>query len=181
MATKISSNKCFGMLFMCKYNIIYNTSMHDIDSYTKGGFVEKYEFVSSTLGGTKARFNVYVPPQASAVHRVPILYYLSGLTCTEMNFITKSGAPRFAAQYGIALICPDTSPRGIDIKGDSDHWDFGKGAGFYVTATNEPWRKYYDMYNYIVTELPQALQSIDKFKQIFDFDTVSLFGHSMVC
>lgn len=143
-----------------------------------GGFVYKYQVVSKTLGDTAAKFSVFVPPQASAANRVPILYFLSGLTCDETNFITKSGATQFAAKHGIALICPDTSPRGVDIKGDSDHWDFGKGAGFYVNATQKPWAPYYRMYEYVVVELPQILKSIDKFAA-FDFDKTSIFGHSM--
>ena len=79
------------------------------------------------LGNTKGKVCVFVPPQAKASSPVPILYFLSGLTCNEDNFITKSGATQYAAKHGIALICPDTSPRGIDIAGDSEHWDFGKG------------------------------------------------------
>jgi len=144
-----------------------------------GGFVEKYEVVSKVLGNTTAKFCVFVPPQATPASPAPVLYFLSGLTCTEMNFITKSGAPQYAAKHGLALICPDTSPRGIDIEGDSEHWDFGKGAGFYVNATQKPWSPYYRMYDYIVVELPQILKSIDKFREILDFEKVSVFGHSM--
>mmetsp|Transcript_41385 Transcript_41385/g.68106 ORF Transcript_41385/g.68106 Transcript_41385/m.68106 type:complete len:734 (-) Transcript_41385:144-2345(-) len=152
---KIESNKCFG------------------------GVREKYEFVSSTLGGTKAKFNVFIPLKASSTRKAPILYFLSGLTCNEDNFITKSGAPQYAARYGLALVCPDTSPRGVDIAGDSDAWDFGKGAGFYVNATQAPWSKYYNMYDFVVTELPKALQSIKSLADVLDFGNVSLFGHSM--
>eukprot|EP00483_Globobulimina_turgida_P003579 UN03585 len=144
-----------------------------------GGFVEKWEHYSPTLGGTKAKFCVYIPPQATNTNHVPILYFLSGLTCTEDNFITKSGAPQYASKYGIALICPDTSPRGSDIHGDSDHWDFGKGAGFYVNATQKPWSSYYNNYDYIVKELPAILSSIDRYANIFDFNSVSITGHSM--
>lgn len=144
-----------------------------------GGFVEKYQVTSKSLGNTTAKFCVFIPPTATASTKVPVLYFLSGLTCTEMNFITKSGATQYAARHGVALICPDTSPRGIDIDGDSEHWDFGKGAGFYVNATQTPWSPYYKMYDFIVVELPQILKSIDKLQAIFDFDRVSLFGHSM--
>eukprot|EP01083_Nonionella_stella_P275178 934489_1 len=128
-----------------------------------GGFVEKWECTSTTLGNTQAKFCVYIPPEASETNRVPILYFLSGLTCSEDNFITKSGAPQYASKHDIALICPDTSPRGIDIKGDSDHWDFGKGAGFYINALQKQWLPYYNMYDYIVNELPNILKSIDNF------------------
>ena len=98
-------------------------------------------------------FAVYVPPQADA-GPVPVLYYLSGLTCNEKNFIEKGGAQRYAAEYGLMLVAPDTSPRGVDIAGADDDWDFGSGAGFYVNATEQPWAKHYRMYDYVVDELP---------------------------
>merc|ERR1719204_278560 len=144
-----------------------------------GGVVSKYETVSKVLGNTKAKFCVFLPPQAKASSPVPVLYFLSGLTCNEDNFITKSGATQYAAKHGVALVCPDTSPRGIDIAGDSDNWDFGKGAGFYVDATQKPWADYYNMYSYVVTELPSTLKSIDALQSVLDFDRVSVFGHSM--
>ena len=118
-------------------------------------------------------FAVYVPPQA-AVKPVPILYFLSGLTCTEQNFITKAGAQRYAAEYGLMLVAPDTSPRGDGVP-DEDGWDFGSGAGFYVDATETPWAKNYRMYSYITEELPQLIHdnfSVDPSRQ-------GIFGHSM--
>jgi len=127
----------------------------------------------------KSRVSIFIPPQASKSNVVPILYFLSGLTCNEDNFITKSGATQYASKYGVGLICPDTSPRGVQIKGDDEHWDFGTGAGFYIDATQKPWSPYYSMYSYIVKELPKTLKSIDRFKEIFDFENASIFGHSM--
>eukprot|EP00484_Ammonia_sp_Unknown_P014836 CAMPEP_0197072484 /NCGR_PEP_ID=MMETSP1384-20130603/210121_1 /TAXON_ID=29189 /ORGANISM="Ammonia sp." /LENGTH=730 /DNA_ID=CAMNT_0042511303 /DNA_START=5 /DNA_END=2194 /DNA_ORIENTATION=- len=144
-----------------------------------GGSIIKYEFVSKTLGDTKARFNVFLPPQASPSNPVPILMYLSGLTCSEDNFVQKAGAQQCAAQYGIALLCPDTSPRGANIDGESKDWDFGVAAGFYLNATQKPWSEYYNMYDYITKELPQTLQSIDHLKERLDLRNVSIFGHSM--
>src|SRR5450432_4667560 len=98
------------------------------------------------------RFGVYLPPQAQTA-RVPVLYWLSGLTCTEENFIVKAGAQRVAAALGVALVVPDTSPRGLDIPGDNASYDFGVGAGFYVDATESPWSRGYRMYSYVVDEL----------------------------
>ena len=144
-----------------------------------GGVVEKWQFTSPTLGDTETKVSIFIPSQASGSNPAPVLYFLSGLTCTEDNFIQKSGAPQAASKYGIALICPDTSPRGVDIKGDSDNWDFGKGAGFYINATQKEWAPYYNMYDYVVKELPKTLKSIDRFKNVLDFENVSVFGHSM--
>lgn len=119
-------------------------------------------------------FAVYVPPQA-AERPVPVLTWLSGLTCTHENFITKAGAQQFAAQHGLLLVVPDTSPRGEDVPDEDDSWDFGTGAGFYVNATQEPWSTNYNMYDYVVTELPALIHA--------NFPTVpereSVFGHSM--
>ena len=99
------------------------------------------------------RFGVFMPPQALAA-RVPVLYWLSGLTCTEENFIVKAGAQRVAAELGIAIVVPDTSPRGLGIAGEADAYDFGLGAGFYVDATQPPWSAGYRMYSYVTQELP---------------------------
>lgn len=101
---------------------------------------------------------------------------MSGLTCDDTNFITKSGAIQFAAKEGIALVCPDTSPREVKIQGDSDSWDFGVGAGFYVNATQDPWAKNYKMYDYVVTELPKTLAESNL---PLDMSRQSIFGHSM--
>ena len=99
------------------------------------------------------RFAVYVPPQARE-RRVPVLYYLAGLTCTEETFMIKAGAQRLAAELGIMLVAPDTSPREPRLPGDDASWDFGLGAGFYVDATQAPWSAHYRMYSYVTRELP---------------------------
>ncbi len=109
------------------------------------------------------KFSVYMPPQ-SAIDRqnnsVPVLYWLSGLTCTDENFVHKAGAQRVAAELGIAIVTPDTSPRGEEVPGSSDNaWDHGLGAGFYVNATQQPWAKHYRMYDYVVNELPALVES----------------------
>jgi S-formylglutathione hydrolase len=124
--------------------------------------------------GLPMRFSVYLPPQASST-RVPALFYLAGLTCTEETFPIKAGAQRYAAEHGIALIAPDTSPRGAGITGESDAWDFGAGAGFYLDATQAPWSKHYRMYSYVTQDLLEAVTAhlpIDK-------DRLGIFGHSM--
>ncbi len=108
--------------------------------------------------GCPMQVAVYVPPQASD-GPVPVLYWLSGLTCTEENFTTKAGAQRYAAELGIALVAPDTSPRGLNLPGEDDDWDFGTGAGFYVNATQAPWAEHYRMYEYVTTELPALVEA----------------------
>lgn len=120
------------------------------------------------------KFGIYIPPQAET-QKVPVLYWLSGLTCTEQNFITKAGAQRVAAEKGIILVAPDTSPRGVNIEGEDDSWDFGSGAGFYVDASEEKWKTNYRMYSYVTKELPEVVNS--NFNTIPD--KVSIFGHSM--
>lgn len=136
-----------------------------------GGTVGIYSHPSEQCQCTM-KFAVYVPPQAKT-QPVPVLYYLSGLTCTEQNFITKAGAQRYAAQYGLMLVAPDTSPRGDNVP-DEEGWDFGSGAGFYVDATADLWAKNYRMYSYVTEELPALIR--DNFavsaKQ-------GIFGHSM--
>jgi S-formylglutathione hydrolase len=119
-------------------------------------------------------FAVYLPPQAQS-QPVPILYYLSGLTCTEENFITKAGAQRYAAELGIMLVVPDTSPRNTGILGEDDTWDLGSGASFYVDATVEPWQQHYQMYSYITQELPALIAANFPVKP----EKQSIFGHSM--
>jgi S-formylglutathione hydrolase len=116
------------------------------------GWVEYYSHASKATR-TDMRFAVYLPPQA-AQRKVPVLYYLSGLTCTEETFMIKSGAQRYAAEHGIMLVAPDTSPRGAGIEGESESWDFGLAAGFYVNATEPKWAKHYNMFDYVVDELP---------------------------
>ncbi|URD48893.1 S-formylglutathione hydrolase [Chroococcidiopsis sp. CCNUC1] len=120
------------------------------------------------------RFAVYQPPQARS-QAVPVLYFLSGLTCTEENFITKAGAQRYAAEHGLILVASDTSPRNTGIEGEDKDWDFGTGAGFYVDATEEPWRSHYQMYSYVVKELPTLIASHFPVQ----VERQGIFGHSM--
>lgn len=136
----------------------------------KVGFFSHDSKVNSSL----MKFSVFVPKEAEA-KPVPVLYWLSGLTCTEENFTIKANAQRFASQYGMMLVAPDTSPRGEHVPGRGDSWDLGHGAGFYVNATEEPWAKNYQMYDYVTQELPQLIQ--ENFKVIPDCQ--SIFGHSM--
>lgn len=136
-----------------------------------GGTQEVWSHDSQVLGAT-AKFAIYLPPQANT-QRVPVLYWLSGLTCTEQNFITKAGAQRYAAEHGIAIVAPDTSPRGEGVADDAAY-DLGQGAGFYVNATQSPWAAHYQMYDYVVHELPALIEAN------FPVSTVrSISGHSM--
>ncbi len=123
---------------------------------------------------SEMRFSIYQPPQAS-IQSVPVLYFLSGLTCTEENFTFKAGAQRFAAQYGLMLVVPDTSPRNTGIEGENEDWDFGSGASFYVDATLAPWKANYQMYSYIVKELPAIIAENFPVRA----DKQGIFGHSM--
>ncbi|XP_066591061.1 S-formylglutathione hydrolase [Prorops nasuta] len=146
---EVSSNKCFE------------------------GWQKVYSHESSELG-CKMHFGIYLPPQADE-DRLPVIYWLSGLTCTEANFIQKAGAQKYASENGIILISPDTSPRGLNIPGEDDSWDFATGAGFYVDAKKEPWKKNYRMYSYITKELPALINA--KFPVLLDKQ--SIMGHSM--
>ncbi|HQX92899.1 MAG TPA: alpha/beta hydrolase-fold protein, partial [Thermomonas sp.] len=121
-----------------------------------GGWQEVYRHASAVLDCT-LQFAIYLPPQAQH-GKVPVLYWLSGLTCNEQNFITKAGAQRYAAEHGIAIVCPDTSPRG-DAVADAEGYDLGKGAGFYVNATQAPWAAHYRMHDYVVHELPALIEA----------------------
>lgn len=147
---KIAANKCFG------------------------GTQFRYQHASSVLG-CDMNFAVYLPPRAET-STVPILYWLSGLTCTDENFTVKAGVQRYAAEHGLAIVAPDTSPRGEDVPDDPEAaYDFGLGAGFYVNATEAPWSKHYHMYDYIVKELPKLVN--ENFP--VDSERVSVSGHSM--
>ncbi|MCX7545784.1 S-formylglutathione hydrolase [Marinicella gelatinilytica] len=128
----------------------------------------------SKVNNAPMTFAVYMPPQAKK-KRVPVLYYLSGLTCTEENFMAKAGAQQYAAKHGIALVSMDTSPRDLGFPGEDDSYDFGSGAGFYVNATEQPWAKHYQMYDYVVDELPAFIQQHFR----VDSDRMGIFGHSM--
>nr|WP_225589662.1 S-formylglutathione hydrolase [Pseudoxanthomonas sp. PXM01] len=136
-----------------------------------GGWQDVYEHASESLGCTM-RFAVYLPPQAEG-GKLPVLYWLSGLTCTEQNFITKAGAQRYAAEHGVILVAPDTSPRGEEVA-DAEGYDLGKGAGFYVDATQTPWSAHYRMYDYIVHELPALVEA-----HFPVTDARAISGHSM--
>eukprot|EP00051_Salpingoeca_urceolata_P027123 m.480118 g.480118 ORF g.480118 m.480118 type:complete len:291 (+) comp21704_c0_seq1:85-957(+) len=150
MAAKlISSTKCFG------------------------GQVKVFQHASKVLN-CEMKFSTFVPPQAES-GPVPVLYFLSGLTCNETNFITKAGAQRPASKRGLMLVCPDTSPRGVKVEGDEDSWDFGTGAGFYVDATTDGWKDHYKMYSYITEELPALVNELLP----ADPERISITGHSM--
>ncbi|EEC18749.1 esterase D, putative [Ixodes scapularis] len=146
--TLVSSNKCFG------------------------GLQKVYSHFSSTLKCTM-KFAIFLPPKSEAAP-VPLLYWLSGLTCTEQNFIQKAGAQKYASELSLAIVCPDTSPRGCNIEGEEDSWDLGTGAGFYVDATQGKWKENYKMYSYVTKELPSLMEN-------FPVDTKrqGIFGHSM--
>jgi len=138
-----------------------------------GGLQGVYSHASRETG-CSMRFGVFLPPQAQA-GTVPVLYWLSGLTCTEENFIVKAGAQRVAAELGVALVVPDTSPRGLKIPGEDESYDFGTGAGFYLDATQAPWSRGYRMYSYVAEELPRLVES----QFPVDSRRAGVFGHSM--
>jgi S-formylglutathione hydrolase len=147
---KISENKCFGG--------------------TQYQFSHQADTVNCTM-----RFSIYLPPQALTGKKVPVLYWLSGLTCNDENFMQKAGSLRVATELGIAIVAPDTSPRGDDVPDDVDGaWDFGLGAGFYVNATQSPWHKYYQMYDYVLKELPAYIEQHFPVSQ-----KRAISGHSM--
>ncbi|GAA5868577.1 hypothetical protein JCM3774_005434 [Rhodotorula dairenensis] len=145
-------------------------------NYSFDGTLTKYKAVADSLGGLETNFNVFLPKQALAGEKVPVLYYLAGLTCNEDTAPWKGGFIRDAAAEGIALVFPDTSPRGANIQDEDKDWDFGTGAGFYVNATKEPWKKHYNMYDFITSELPRLLE---KLSLPLDLTRSSIFGHSM--
>uniref|UniRef100_A0A0B7AP52 S-formylglutathione hydrolase n=1 Tax=Arion vulgaris TaxID=1028688 RepID=A0A0B7AP52_9EUPU len=148
--TLISTNKCFG------------------------GEQRVYSHDSSTVDCVM-KFGIFLPADALDGTKLPVVYWLSGLTCTEQNFITKAGAQRIAAKLNLIIVNPDTSPRGCNIEGEDDSYDFGTGAGFYVDATTEKWKKHYRMYSYVVSELLELIN--ENFATIPD--KKSIFGHSM--
>lgn len=139
-----------------------------------GGVQLFYRHDSAEIG-LPMRFSVYLPPQARESTSCPAVFYLAGLTCTEETFMMKAGAQRIAAREGIILIAPDTSPRGANVPGESDSWDFGVGAGFYVDATEQPWARHYRMYSYVVHELRALV--IDLLR--LDSARIGIMGHSM--
>lgn len=131
------------------------TQISDVKMFE--GKQQQFTHQSTSTNGTM-QFAIYLPPQASENNKVPVLYWLSGLTCTDENFVQKAGAQRIAAELGVAIICPDTSPRGKGVAND-DGYDLGQGAGFYVNATQAPWAEHYQMYNYVVNELPDLIEA----------------------
>lgn len=145
---RIGSNKCFG------------------------GWQQRYRHHSAVLNCDMV-FSIYLPPQAQSTD-VPVLFWLSGLTCNDQNFVTKAGAQQYAAQHGVAIVAPDTSPRDEGVADDSGY-DLGQGAGFYVNATQAPWSAHFRMYDYIVEELPALIAA----NFPVDFSRCGIFGHSM--
>ena len=137
-----------------------------------GGAQRFYRHQSSAIG-LPMRFSVFIPAQAAS-GKLPALFYLAGLTCNEETFMIKGGAQRVAAREGMILIAPDTSPRGAGIAGEADAWDFGVGAGFYVDATEAPWRAHYRMYSYIL-----ELRALLVAQLPLDERRIGIFGHSM--
>ncbi|GAB1608772.1 hypothetical protein Ahia01_001161600 [Argonauta hians] len=147
--TEVSSNKCCG------------------------GLQKVFKHSSSELK-CEMKFGIFLPGKSGSA-KLPVLYWLSGLTCTEQNFITKSGFQRYAEEHSLIVVAPDTSPRGCNIEGEDDSYDFGSGAGFYVDATQPKWSTNYRMYSYIVKELPKLIES--NFPVLPDKKSIS--GHSM--
>ncbi|MEN8108437.1 MAG: S-formylglutathione hydrolase [Pseudomonadota bacterium] len=138
-----------------------------------GGYLNRYTHDSGSCN-CRMTFSVYLPPQAES-GKVPAVYWLSGLTCTDDNFRVKAGAQRYAAELGLALIIPDTSPRGDDVPDAAERYDLGQGAGFYLNATRQPWSKHYHMYDYITQELPALVEA----ELPIDPGRRSISGHSM--
>lgn len=138
------------------------------------GGLQRFYRHDATEIGLPMRFSVYLPPQAAHA-KVPALLYVAGLTCTEETFMIKAGAQRVAAELGLALIAPDTSPRGADLPGETESWDFGVGAGFYLDATEAPWARHYRMESYLTAELvPLLAQALP-----VDSARLGILGHSM--
>jgi len=137
------------------------------------GGVQRFFRHESSAIGLPMRFSVFIPPHADG-QRLPALFYLAGLTCTEETFMTKAGAQRVAAEEGVILIAPDTSPRGANVPGEAESWDFGVGAGFYLDATQEPWAKHYRMESYL-----HELRALVLDQSPVDGNRIGIFGHSM--
>lgn len=150
--------------------------MKQIESIKEfGGYLNRYEHDSVSCN-CKMTFSVYLPPQVNLEQvKVPALYWLSGLTCNDDNARTKAGMQRYAAQHGMALVFADTSPRGDEVTDETERYDLGQGAGFYVNATQSPWSEHYQMFDYITQELPEL---IEKNLPILE-NVKSISGHSM--
>lgn len=136
------------------------------------GWHQQYRHFSSSLN-CDMRFAVFLPPQVSKEQKVPVVYWLSGLTCTDENFMQKAGAFNAAAKLGLAIVAPDTSPRGEGVA-DDENYDLGQGAGFYLNATQAPWAQHFQMYDYIVNELPKLVEA-----ELPISNVKSISGHSM--
>lgn len=146
------------------------------------GGVQRYLRHDSRAIGLPMRLGIYLPPQALQGVRVPAVIYLAGLTCTEETFPVKAGAQRIAAELGLALVSPDTSPRGAGVPGEAEHWDFGVGAGFYLDATQAPWRAHWRMESYVADELRGLLDALPHTlpgSPAIDTSRLGLMGHSM--
>jgi S-formylglutathione hydrolase len=139
------------------------------------GGVQRFARHASREIGLPMRFALYLPPQAQQRQRVPLLVFLAGLTCSEETFTMKAGAQRVAAELGLALLMPDTSPRGANVPGEAESWDFGVGAGFYLDAARQPWSRHWRMESYLLRELlPQVWQHAPVQRE-----RTGIFGHSM--
>ena len=156
--------------------------MKEIESVKEsGGYLNRY-IHDSKVCQCEMIFSVYLPPQAET-EKVPALYWLSGLTCTDDNARTKGGAQRYAAKHGIAIVFPDTSPRGDQVDDQPDRYDLGQGAGFYVNATQAPWSNHYRMYDYVMSELPELIeQNLPLIPAVKSISGHSMGGHgALIC
>lgn len=137
------------------------------------GGVQRFYQTDSAAIGLPMRFAAFIPPHADGA-RLPVLFYLAGLTCTEETFVTKAGAQRIAAELGMILVAPDTSPRGAGVAGETEAWDFGVGAGFYIDAQQAPWDRHYRMYSHILELRELVVRELPA-----DDGRIGIFGHSM--
>ncbi|CCO28346.1 S-formylglutathione hydrolase [Rhizoctonia solani AG-1 IB] len=144
-----------------------------------GGSITKYKFVSEALGGLETNFNLFVPEGASSSAKVPVVTYLAGLTCNEDTAPWKAGLLLPASQHSLALLFPDTSPRGANIPTEDDSWDFGTGAGFYLNATAQDWSKNYNTERLITSEIQRVLKENSDVGGVLDLERQSVMGHSM--
>jgi len=161
-----------GRINSCLVHTMSTTIELESTEKSFGGCQKVYSHYSDELK-CNMKFAVYEPPQITS-NKVPVLYWLSGLTCNEQNFITKAGGQSHAAAKGIMIVCPDTSPRGVGIDGEDESWDFGTGAGFYVDATEDKWKTNYRMFSYVTKELPAVIA-----KNFSVTEAAGITGHSM--
>ena len=156
---KVDHDRFFTLPIFHKQKMSYNLQLVS-SAKCYNGTVRQYKHTSPTLNCAEMFFHVFIPAAAQANETFPVIYFLSGLTCNDTNFITKACAIEHASRLRVALLCPDTSPRGADVPtGAQGEWDFGLGAGFYVNATEEPYAKHYKMYDYVTKELPAIVQA----------------------